>query len=1011
MKKEDIKIKLRDLLRDIFQFDSEDLDFGIYKIMNYKRKEIEQFINKELIDKINEQLKLLNEEERGKAGDELEKLKNQIMDSFGDDAFHNGKLKKEFANTPLGKKYLKQKEQLDGIKISEELESKIYNHIFSFFSRYYDRGDFISKRRYGRKDKYVVPYSGEEVLLHWVNRDQYYVKTTECFSRYTFKAKNVTVNFRVVEAQEEKSNIKAPEKKFFVLNRDKAKISGNEINVYFEFRGLTDNESKKFGERAKQEEINKQIYEVLKERLENESKAVPLFDKEGDKTVLEKHLNKYTRRNTSDYFIHKNLKEFLEGELDYYIKNEVLNLEDLRRLGKEKVAPYLLEAQVIRNISLKIIEFLAQIENFQKKIWEKKKFIIKSDYVITIDKIEEYTNEEFLKTVLDRILKNKKQKKEWKELFSVDINSKKDLIGRERKLFEKKYKKLPIDTKYFDEEFKWKLIIALSEKNNLDEILDGVLIKSENWQGLNLLVNKYREKIKCIYIDPPYNTGSDEFLYRDNYQHSSWMTMMENRLSLSKNHMEKSGVIFVSIDDNEMYNLKKLMNQVYGGNFIGLIVARTNPRGRTLDKFLAKTHEYLVVFGTSLDRDVIYQIKKSEEKISEYKNIDEKGRRYRLLELRNRNPMFNRKNRPNLFYPIYANPKTLEVSLKRDKEFNIEVFPRNIRREDGCWTWSREKVDQNLKILVAKKVSSGAWRIHRKDYLIKEGGGTASTKEKSVWIEKNINNENGKEMVRNLFGTHVYDFPKSVDYIKKMIELGTLKSHLILDFFAGSGTTSHAVMNLNKEDGGKRKFVLIEMAEYFDTIIIPRMKKVSYCFNWREGKPKDTDGLGIFFKYQNLEQYEDSLENIEFEQKKLEEYKDYFVKYMLDFETQNSKTFLNIEGMEDPFNYKLKIIENYEPKVINVDLVETFNYLIGLSINKYKIINENGRKYVFVHGERNGAKALVVWRKIKDINFKKDKEIIEKVKKDFVPDETYINGDCGVKNFRQIETEFKSLMW
>ena len=151
MKKDDVKVKLRDLRRVIFQFDSEDLDFGIYKIMNYKRKEIEQFINKELIDKINEQLKLLNEEEKGKAGDELEKLKNQIMDSFGDDAFHNGKLKKEFASTPLGKKYLKQKEQLDGIKISEELESKIYNHIFSFFSRYFDRGNFISKRRYGRK--------------------------------------------------------------------------------------------------------------------------------------------------------------------------------------------------------------------------------------------------------------------------------------------------------------------------------------------------------------------------------------------------------------------------------------------------------------------------------------------------------------------------------------------------------------------------------------------------------------------------------------------------------------------------------------------------------------------------------------------------------------------------------------------------------------------------------------------------------------------------------------------
>lgn len=996
MKKDDVKVKLRDLLRVIFQFDSEDLDFGIYKIMNYKRKEIEQFINKELIDKINEQLKLLNEEEKGKAGDELEKLKNQIKDSFGDDAFHNGKLKKEFANTPLGKKYLKQREQLNGIKISEELESKIYNHIFSFFSRYYDRGDFISKRRYGRKDKYVVPYSGEEVLLHWANRDQYYVKTTEYFSKYTFKTKNISVNFRVVDAQEEKGNIKAPEKKYFVLNEDKVKISGNEIDVYFEFRGLTGNESKKFGERAKQDEINRHIYDVLKKKLENESKTVPLFDKKGDKTVLEKHLNKYTRRNTSDYFIHKNLKEFLEGELDYYIKNEVLNLEDLRRLEKEKVAPYLLEAQVIRNISLKIIEFLAQIENFQKKVWEKKKFVIKTEYVITLDKIREYAGDKFIEKIASEVVKNKEQLREWEKLIGVKVKEKKDLMDG------KEWKKLPIDTKNFSEDFKWELIIALSEKNDLDEILDGVLIKGENWQALNLLINKYREKIKSTYLDPPFNSKATEILYKNNYKHSSWISLMENRISLNRFFLQKDGVLIIAIDENEQEKLGLLLNNLFNDYDKTCVTIVHNPRG-IQGKNFSYCHEYA------------YFVFPRNNRIIGKRTIPKDQWEYSSLRVWGGES--ERETGRSVFYPIYVkNGKIIRLGdvpsddFHPEKQFiekdngEIEVWPIDKNGVERKWRYSKKELKKKL---YAIRVKSSKEEVQ---ILI------AQTHEsfKTNWVNSIYDaGTYGTRLLTNMGLKEGFTFPKSLHTVKDCLYavVGNMKNAIILDFFAGSGTTAHAAMKLNEEDGGKRKFILVEIAEYFDNVIIPRIKKVAYSFNWKDGNPQDMSGLGLFLKYNYLEHYEDSLENIEFEQKSLDEYKDYFVKYMLDFETQNSKTFLNIEGMEDPFNYKLRIIEDYEPRIINVDLVETFNYLIGLSVSKYRIINENGRKYVFVYGERNAAKALIVWREIKDIDFKKDKETIEKVRKEFVPDETYVNGDCGVKDFRQIETEFKSLLW
>ena len=203
------------------------------------------------------------------------------------------------------------------------------------------------------------------------------------------------------------------------------------------------------------------------------------------------------------------------------------------------------------------------------------------------------------------------------------------------------------------------------------------------------------------------------------------------------------------------------------------------------------------------------------------------------------------------------------------------------------------------------------------------------------------------------------------------------------------------------------------MADYFDNVIIPRIKKVAYSFNWKEGKPQDMDGIGVFFKYHTLEQYEDALENIEFEspQKTLLDLQDYFVKYVLDWETKKSKTFLDISEMKDPFSYKLKIMEDYQQKFVNVDLIETFNYLLGLNVSRYKILQDNGREYIFVFGEKNGKRAAIVWRSVNDIDLEKDKEIVENNIRDFNPDEVYINGDAVVKGFNAIEPLFKSLMF
>ncbi|GAH71705.1 unnamed protein product, partial [marine sediment metagenome] len=227
------------------------------------------------------------------------------------------------------------------------------------------------------------------------------------------------------------------------------------------------------------------------------------------KSIIEKKLYHYTRRNTSDYFIHKDLKKFLEQELDFYIKSEVVNIEDINKLDVGELQKYGLKIKVIKNVANKIIEFVSHIENFQKKLWEKKKFILGTEYVITTDRVPEEFYEE--------IWNNKEQKKEWKEL-GFHIPSSVSFLRKQEP-------KLPVDTRYFSQEFKERLLERITERADLDNLLDGLLIKSENYQALNLLLNKYKEQVQTIYIDPPFNKEQNaDYLYNVKYKDSSWIT-------------------------------------------------------------------------------------------------------------------------------------------------------------------------------------------------------------------------------------------------------------------------------------------------------------------------------------------------------------------------------------------------------------------------------------------------------------------------------------------------------
>ena len=358
------------------------------------------------------------------------------------------------------------------------------------------------------------------------------------------------------EVEVEQGNIKDTEKRFFVFKEANYEDGKKHLVVKFAYRGLTEEEENKIIELTNYKKIGKD--QVNEYNLKQINEAISIYGlqdlqkshmkmdgEKSDKSELAWHLNKYTTKNTSDYFIHKDLKKFLTQELDFYIKNEMLHIDDID--SKDDFNLNLKKIKAFKEICLKIIEFLAQIENFQKKLWEKKKFVVSTDYCITLDYIDEKYYPE--------ILQNEAQLEAWKSLFSFDVEEefkqiKGKLTGAGKDKEEQKLQllrdnpTLTIDTKFFDIDFKYKI---LSEIDDLDDKTTGILINSENFQALNLLQNKYQGRVKCCYIDPPYNTEKDEFLYKDRFKHSSWLSFIYDRLNLSLKFITEDGAFLYQL--------------------------------------------------------------------------------------------------------------------------------------------------------------------------------------------------------------------------------------------------------------------------------------------------------------------------------------------------------------------------------------------------------------------------------------------------------------------------------
>lgn len=370
---------------------------------------------------------------------------------------------------------------------------------------------------------------------------------------------------------------------------------------------------------------------------------------------------------------------------------------------------------------------------------------------------------------------------------------------------------------------------------------ENLYIEGDNLEVLKLLQETYLGKIKMIYIDPPYNTGSD-LLYNDDFSesiseyiansgyvdengnrlaenlesngryHTDWLNMIYARLKLAKDLLAENGVVFVSIDDNESANLKKLCDEVFGTvNFIGQITVVGNPRGRDYGG-VARMHDYLFVYRKSPEA----HINLIEDPENSFKMFDSLGG-FELRELRNRNIKFNKENRPNLYYPFYINPVSADeyglhdISLE-PKDGWVELYPLESQGVNTVWRWGKQKSQENLNVNIrAKPMRNGSYMIVEK---YREGRMMA----RSVWWDKDTNTEKGTLLVKELMEGKVFDYPKPVEMIMRIIEMGTDSDEggYVLDFFSGSGTTAHAVMQLNAKDGGNRKFIMVQLPETTD---------------------------------------------------------------------------------------------------------------------------------------------------------------------------------------------------
>ncbi len=382
----------------------------------------------------------------------------------------------------------------------------------------------------------------------------------------------------------------------------------------------------------------------------------------------------------------------------------------------------------------------------------------------------------------------------------------------------------------------------------------NLLIEGDNYHSLSVLNYTHKGKIDLIYADPPYNTGNKSWRYNndyvekeDSFRHSKWISFFEKRLRLSRNLLNDKGIIVVTIDDYEIGTVRLLMDEVFGEeNRLGLVTIMHNPRGRSDDKFFATSHEYALFYSKNIDSAITHKIDLTQEQADLF-NLFDSISNYRLLPLKRTGSNSTPKERPKLFFPIFVNKKTLEISTKKQGTGWIEVLPKDGTGSDRVWRWGKEKIEKEWKTELVAKIKNDKCSLFTKDR-IKSG-----RKPKTIWIEPSYDaSSHGTVLLENILNKRkVFDYPKSLYAVIDTLKIVSKenKDAIILDFFAGSGTTGHAVLELNKQDGGNRKFILCTNNEnkIAEEVTHERLKRIIKGYKNKKGE--NVEGLGGNLSY------------------------------------------------------------------------------------------------------------------------------------------------------------------
>lgn len=791
-----------------------------------------------------------------------------------------------------------------GTSFREELFDKLY----TFFNRYFcESGSIYFRHLPAFSRTYEKVYeNGDDVSLAWKTHMLYYVKSdvlvhsmpVEIVRTHSPDASRFFF-FDASELEHKKNN----DKKEFVYRFHKIVSDNSNRTVHF-FVTYSAN-----GRKTNVEKIIKDIrtarngFLLSREDLDN---AFRIFE----------------RQTEVDYFINKDPQKFLKEQFDLWMYQYMFGEETL--FSANRVS----QLNAVRDTAYDIIAFIAQFEDELRRVWEKPKFVRRTNYVLTLDKL---SRELITRIAIHRGFK--KQVREWLELHLVDSNfTAESLLSNDALPIDNglssEHLFLPLDTVHF-EDLKYEI---LNELGNLDTAIDGELVCSDNWQALNTLRKRYARKVDCIHIDPPYNTESRGFLYKNEYRHSSWLTMMENRIAFTQELLNQDGSFLCHIDEHEYERLHLLLEATGLLNAGTIVWDKRNPV--TGGKGVAIQHEYVIwrsmsgsyIRSISENRKLI--LEKANALVAEYghvdgdlrrkfsrwvtshrkfsggdkayQHIDDDGRVYQSVSLRAPEPRDNQKFHIPLIHPETGKP--------------CPVPPNGFSRTPE----TLESMLDKGEILFGDDEST---QPRQKRYLNHD----AQTQISSVIQEART----GKADLDRL-GLKNFPYCHPVDLYSHLTKPAVnSNSGVILDYFAGSGTTAHAVININQENHGNLKYLLVEMGEYFYSVLVPRIKKVIYSRDWRNGKPVSSLGSSHAFKYYRLEQYEETLKNMRYkdsEQLELDSMKSPFEQYVF----FGDDKFSQFVELSDENSIRINLADLYD----DIDLAESLSNILGKSIRK-----------------------------------------------------------------------------